>query len=109
MLKGFREPGTVRAHHPTLLPYQRHARPTSLFSTFHAHYPVLRWPLDHVFSSEHFTLRDMQRLPGSDHFPILTTLCYRPSRADEHETPDAMPQYARERRGSRKPRQKRVP
>ncbi len=62
-----------------------------MFSTFHAHYPLLRWPLDHVFSSEHFTLRDMRRLPGfgSDHFPILTTLCYRPSRADEHETPEA--------------------
>ncbi|MDT8895161.1 endonuclease/exonuclease/phosphatase family protein [Halomonas sp. I1] len=66
-------------------------RGRGMFSTFHAHYPLLRWPLDHVFSSEHFTLRDMRRLPGfgSDHFPILTTLCYRPSRADEHETPEA--------------------
>ncbi|ALM52921.1 endonuclease/exonuclease/phosphatase family protein [Halomonas huangheensis] len=66
-------------------------RGRGMFSTFHAQYPLLRWPLDHVFSSEHFTLRDMRRLPGfgSDHFPILTTLCYRPSRADEHETPEA--------------------
>ncbi|GEN22301.1 endonuclease [Halomonas cupida] len=66
-------------------------RGRAMFNTFHAHYRLLRWPLDHVFSSEHFTLRDLRRLPefGSDHFPILTTLCYRPSRADEHENPEA--------------------
>jgi len=59
--------------------------------TFHADHPLLRWPLDHVFVSEHFTLKTMRRLPhiGSDHFPLLTTLCYRPSRADEHEPPEA--------------------
>lgn len=57
------------------------------YSTFHATYPMLRWPLDHVFVTEHFTLVDMQRLPeiGSDHFPILVTLCHNPSRADENE------------------------
>ncbi|XQU07074.1 endonuclease/exonuclease/phosphatase family protein [Halomonas sp. LY9] len=66
-------------------------RGRGLFSTFHAHYPVLRWPLDHVFVSEHFTLDSMQRLDafGSDHFPILATLCYRPSRQNEHDTPEA--------------------
>jgi len=66
-------------------------RGRGMFSTFHAHYPVLRWPLDHVFVSEHFTLVKMQRLDkfGSDHFPILTTLCYRPSRQAENEEPDA--------------------
>ncbi|RUR32824.1 endonuclease [Vreelandella andesensis] len=66
-------------------------RGRGLFSTFHANYPILRWPLDHVFVSEHFTLVNMQRLGafGSDHFPILATFCYRPSRQDEHETPDA--------------------
>lgn len=62
-----------------------------MFSTFHAKYPLLRWPLDHVFLSKHFTLVDMRRLDafGSDHFPILATLCYRPSRQDEHEVPNA--------------------
>lgn len=62
-----------------------------MFSTFHASYPLLRWPLDHVFVSEHFTLRHLRRLPGfgSDHFPILATLCYRPARSDEHEPPAA--------------------
>ncbi|UTD54676.1 endonuclease/exonuclease/phosphatase family protein [Halomonas sp. MS1] len=66
-------------------------RGRGLYSTFHANYPLLRWPLDHAFVSEHFTLVNMQRLGafGSDHFPILATFCYRPSRQDEHETPDA--------------------
>ncbi|EHJ91932.1 endonuclease/exonuclease/phosphatase family protein [Vreelandella boliviensis] len=66
-------------------------RGRGLFSTFHAKYPVLRWPLDHIFVTEHFTLVGMQRLHyfGSDHFPILATFCYRPSRQDEHETPEA--------------------
>ncbi|WP_461138949.1 endonuclease/exonuclease/phosphatase family protein [Spirosoma pomorum] len=49
-----------------------------LFSTFHAKYFFLRWPLDHVFVSEHFQLQAMRRLPncGSDHFPILVTFEY---------------------------------
>ncbi|MCA1771967.1 MAG: endonuclease/exonuclease/phosphatase family protein [Halomonas sp.] len=66
-------------------------RGRGMFSTFHAHYPILRWPLDHIFVSEHFTLGNMHRLKGfgSDHFPILATLCYRPDRKDEHEIPEA--------------------
>ncbi|MEQ5801792.1 endonuclease/exonuclease/phosphatase family protein [Halomonas sp. H10-9-1] len=66
-------------------------RGRGMFSTFHASYPLLRWPLDHVFTSEHFTLEAMRSLPhiGSDHFPILTTVCFRPARADEHDTPEA--------------------
>ena len=66
-------------------------RGRGLFSTFHAKYPILRWPLDHIFVTEHFTLVGMQRLSyfGSDHYPILATFCYRPSRKDEHETPEA--------------------
>ncbi len=47
-----------------------------LYSTFHAQYFFLRWPLDHVFVSTHFRLRSLKRLPncGSDHFPILVEL-----------------------------------
>jgi endonuclease/exonuclease/phosphatase (EEP) superfamily protein YafD len=47
------------------------------FSTFHARYPVLRWPLDHVFHTDTFTLIEMRRLGyyGSDHFPVLIELC----------------------------------
>ncbi|MGR2737267.1 endonuclease/exonuclease/phosphatase family protein [Billgrantia sp. Q4P2] len=61
------------------------------YSTFHARYPLLRWPLDHVFTSEHFTLKALRVLPGfgSDHFPILASLCFRPSRSTEHDTPEA--------------------
>lgn len=66
-------------------------RGRGMFSTFHAKYPMLRWPLDHIFTTEHFTLVNMQRLPafGSDHFPILATVCFRPSRKDENEKPSA--------------------
>ncbi len=51
-----------------------------LYSTFHANYFFLRWPLDHVFVSHHFRLRSLRRLPasGSDHFPILVSLTYNP-------------------------------
>ncbi|WP_460313342.1 endonuclease/exonuclease/phosphatase family protein [Aliiglaciecola aliphaticivorans] len=46
------------------------------FNTFHADYPVIRWPLDHLFHSHHFMLIDIKRLPSidSDHFPLFTEL-----------------------------------
>ena len=46
------------------------------FSSFHAGFPLIRWPLDHIFHSEHFGLVNIQRLPaiGSDHFPIFIEL-----------------------------------
>jgi endonuclease/exonuclease/phosphatase (EEP) superfamily protein YafD len=49
-----------------------------LFSSFHANYPVIRFPLDHVFHSKHFRLTEIKRLPniGSDHFPIYIALTY---------------------------------
>ncbi|WP_411705768.1 endonuclease/exonuclease/phosphatase family protein [Edaphovirga cremea] len=55
-------------------------RGRGMFNTFHATFPFLRWPLDHVFHSKDFTLRDLQRLPeiGSDHFPILVELALNP-------------------------------
>jgi endonuclease/exonuclease/phosphatase (EEP) superfamily protein YafD len=47
-----------------------------LFNTFHAKFPFLRWPVDHVFHSPHFTLAKLQclRACGSDHFPVLIEL-----------------------------------
>jgi endonuclease/exonuclease/phosphatase (EEP) superfamily protein YafD len=47
-----------------------------LFSTFHARYAFLRWPLDHMFHSKQFRLVSIKRMPfiGSDHFPILFEL-----------------------------------
>ncbi|WP_032096659.1 MULTISPECIES: endonuclease/exonuclease/phosphatase family protein [unclassified Alteromonas] len=46
------------------------------YNTFHAHYPLIKWPLDHVFHSSHFALVDLERLSdiGSDHYPLYTEL-----------------------------------
>lgn len=57
------------------------------YSTFHANYRLLRWPLDHLFHSRHFTLVSITRLPsiGSDHFPLLTRVRYAPDRGSDQE------------------------
>jgi endonuclease/exonuclease/phosphatase (EEP) superfamily protein YafD len=51
-------------------------RGRGFFNTFHVKYPLMRWPLDHVFCSKHFQLVELKRLPdmGSDHFPMFITL-----------------------------------
>lgn len=58
-----------------------------VFNTFHTDYPFVRWPLDHLFHSSHFTLQSIQRLPsiGSDHFPLLTRLAFTPMQGDLQE------------------------
>lgn len=58
-----------------------------MFNTFHAQLPFLRWPLDHLFHSSHFRVKDIQRLPsiGSDHFPLFTVLVYDPASGAEQE------------------------
>lgn len=60
-----------------------------LYNTFHAEHPLLRYPLDHVFHTRHFTLCGVARLPytGSDHFPIVVELALTPERADEIHPP----------------------
>ncbi|MEZ5740965.1 MAG: endonuclease/exonuclease/phosphatase family protein [Burkholderiaceae bacterium] len=47
-----------------------------LFNTFHAQIPLVRYPLDHIFHSRHFTVRRLRRLPGfgSDHFAMFAEL-----------------------------------
>jgi endonuclease/exonuclease/phosphatase (EEP) superfamily protein YafD len=62
-----------------------------MFSTFHARYPFLRWPLDHVFCSPDFTVVSLARLPdiGSDHFPIEVVLRLEPDAPDAHQRPRA--------------------
>ena len=58
-----------------------------MFNTFHAEYPFLRWPLDHLFHSQHFTVNAIKRLPyfGSDHFALFTELSYDPVRGETQE------------------------
>ena len=67
------------------------------FSTFHAGYRLMRWPLDHVFLSPHFRLLDIKRLPnyGSDHFPIYVAVNYEP-RADNDEMQETADQEEKE-------------
>jgi endonuclease/exonuclease/phosphatase (EEP) superfamily protein YafD len=47
-----------------------------LYNSFRATSLVLRWPLDHIFVTQHFRLGKLQRLPRihSDHFPIYAEL-----------------------------------
>lgn len=58
-----------------------------MFNTFHAEYWFLRWPLDHLFHSSHFTLGDIHRLQGigSDHFPLLVELCWEGNTGQDNE------------------------
>jgi endonuclease/exonuclease/phosphatase (EEP) superfamily protein YafD len=62
-----------------------------MFNTFHAEHSLLRWPLDHLFHSDDFTLGEIRRLPkfGSDHFPMLIELALEPVRGDDQEEPEA--------------------
>lgn len=62
-----------------------------MFNSFHADYWFIRFPLDHVFHSNHFRVSDIRRLPsvGSDHFPILIALSYEPSAELTQEKPEA--------------------
>lgn len=43
-----------------------------LYNTFNAKSTFFKFPIDHIFVSEHFTLRHLETLPafGSDHHPI---------------------------------------
>lgn len=66
-----------------------------MLNTFHAEHWYLRWPLDHLFCSDHFELAEVRRLPkfGSDHFSLLAKLILakpesqkaNPLKADEDE------------------------
>lgn len=62
-----------------------------VYSTFHAKYPLFRWPVDQFFHSQHFTLNQIKRLPsiGSDHFAILTVLTFTGQKHSQQEGLDA--------------------
>ena len=64
-------------------------RGRGMYSTFHAKYPLLRWPLDHYFLSSHFRLVRMkvEKNINSDHFPI--SICLLLSHKDEENQMEA--------------------
>ena len=68
------------------------------YSTFHADHWWLRYPLDHVFHSKHFALRELRRLDhvGGDHFPILIELEIDPAAMPVQEAPEAEREDVRE-------------
>ena len=51
-------------------------RGRGFFNTYPAHLPGLRYPLDYVFHTKHFSVSRMRVLPrtGSDHLPLTATL-----------------------------------
>ncbi len=55
-------------------------RGRGFYNTYHAKFPVFRWPLDHVFHSTHFKLETLERVSAvnSDHFPMFIRLSYEP-------------------------------
>ncbi|MGZ8866828.1 MAG: endonuclease/exonuclease/phosphatase family protein [Thermoanaerobaculia bacterium] len=56
------------------------------YNSYNARNPLARFPLDHIFHSNHFKLIRLERLPaiGSDHFPIYAELLYAPeARAEQ--------------------------
>ncbi|MGP0594036.1 endonuclease/exonuclease/phosphatase family protein [Nitrospira sp. T9] len=61
------------------------------FNTYHAKYPIFRFPVDHIFHSPAFRLVEMKRLLpiGSDHFPILAVLSYEPEDRNGPRAPEA--------------------
>lgn len=63
------------------------------YPTFNANYPLLRWPLDHLFVSPHFDLAEMDLLDdiGSDHFPMYFRLCLKDQASSRRVAPSASP------------------
>jgi endonuclease/exonuclease/phosphatase (EEP) superfamily protein YafD len=65
-------------------------RGRGFFNTFNAKNVLIRWPLDHVFHSDHFALVEMKRMSafGSDHFPVYVKLDLQPELQSEQEGPE---------------------
>lgn len=63
------------------------------YATFNADWPLLKWPLDHVFFEESFRLLEIAVMGdiGSDHFPFFVALCHAPAAADVQDRPQPEP------------------
>lgn len=81
------------------------------FATFPARTPLLGWPLDHLFVTPEFAVRDLAVLEdvGSDHLPVHARLCLtgRPSdskrpepvsREDRRDVKEVLQEYREEHR-----------
>ncbi|WP_405377693.1 endonuclease/exonuclease/phosphatase family protein [Nonlabens sp. Asnod3-A02] len=57
------------------------------YSTYHAQYPLMRWPLDHILISPEFRLKKAGTGADfdSDHFPSWAVLTYEPELADQQK------------------------
>lgn len=55
------------------------------YSTYNAKNWLMRWPLDHIFTSPEFRVKqvDLGEKFGSDHFPFFTELSFEPDLAEE--------------------------
>ena len=63
------------------------------YATFNADWPLLKWPLDHVFFEESFRLLEIAVMGDieSDHFPFFVALCHEPAAAAIQEPPQPEP------------------
>ena len=61
-----------------------------MYNSYNADYPLIRYPLDHAFTTHEFTLVELRRLrhAGSDHFPLLADFAYLPSSSGNRRPPD---------------------
>jgi endonuclease/exonuclease/phosphatase (EEP) superfamily protein YafD len=64
-----------------------------MYNTYHAGYPLLRFPLDHIFHSAQFELIRLEKGPafGSDHFPVFVELRLAPEKAPTGQPPTSSP------------------
>jgi endonuclease/exonuclease/phosphatase (EEP) superfamily protein YafD len=69
-----------------------------LYSSYNANSRIARWPLDHVFHNDCFTVGRIKIMPhvGSDHFPILVELFYEPEKRHVQEPPPKKPDDSEE-------------
>ncbi|RKN83697.1 endonuclease/exonuclease/phosphatase family protein [Ulvibacterium marinum] len=59
------------------------------YNTYHAKYPIFRWPLDHIFISPEFRNVALE-LGGkihSDHIPMYVKLSFEPEGKEKHRVP----------------------
>ena len=63
-------------------------RGRGFFNTYPAGIPGLRYPLDYIFHTPHFSVCDMRVLRRfqSDHLPLIAALCLDEERADQSST-----------------------